>query len=142
LGENTSRAPLYVALTRGRHTNTAHLYQQFGGETEHGGLDTPNGAHTLQRGTSHDAVQLARAILSNDRQAITAYDVAACTPVDHLEPRAAALVASRAVALARRQLNYQQWQRYTHAAAELQEQACTRGTEQSQERGTDHGLEL
>ena len=28
LGENASQALLYVAMTRGRHTNTAHLYQR------------------------------------------------------------------------------------------------------------------
>jgi hypothetical protein len=31
LGENATRALAYVAMTRGRDTNTAHLYQQFGG---------------------------------------------------------------------------------------------------------------
>ena len=33
LGENTSRALLYVAMTRGRYTNTAHLYPRTGATT-------------------------------------------------------------------------------------------------------------
>ena len=32
LGENTTRALLYVAMTRGRHTNTAYLYQRITGD--------------------------------------------------------------------------------------------------------------
>jgi len=35
LGDTTTRALLYVALTRGRDTNTAHLYERLAGEGEH-----------------------------------------------------------------------------------------------------------
>jgi ATP-dependent exoDNAse (exonuclease V) alpha subunit len=35
LGETTSRALLYVALTRGRESNQAYLYERRAGETEH-----------------------------------------------------------------------------------------------------------
>ena len=35
LGENTSRALLYVAMTRGRDTNRAYLYERIAGEGDH-----------------------------------------------------------------------------------------------------------
>jgi len=40
LGENTSRAVLYVAMTRGRHTNTAHLYQHATEDQEYSHQET------------------------------------------------------------------------------------------------------
>ena len=36
LGEYTSRSLLYVAMTRGRHTNSAHLYERTVGQSEYG----------------------------------------------------------------------------------------------------------
>ena len=44
LGENTTRSLLYVAMTRGRHTNTTHLYQRATGDSEYGYHD-PDGTH-------------------------------------------------------------------------------------------------
>ena len=48
LGENTSRPLLYVAMTRGRHTNIAHLYQRSSGDHEYGHQE-PNGTHLTHR---------------------------------------------------------------------------------------------
>ncbi len=79
LGETTTRALLYVALTRGRDTNTAYLYERIAGETEHEHADPP-GVHVMRRGSGRDAAQLVRAIIANhDEQTRTAHDIAAQT---------------------------------------------------------------
>ena len=74
LGENTNRALLYVAMTRGRHTNTAQIYQRSTGDHEYG-VQEPDGTHVKYRGSSHDAAGLVRGILANhDQPAVTAHE--------------------------------------------------------------------
>ena len=76
LGETTSRALLYVAMTRGRHTNTAHLYERATGDHEYGQQE-PDGTHVKHRGDSREAAALVRGILTNfDQRAVTAHDYA------------------------------------------------------------------
>ncbi|MDP7707537.1 ATP-dependent RecD-like DNA helicase [Mycobacterium sp. TY815] len=85
LGERASRALLYVAMTRGRESNTAYLYERQAGETVHEHRDQP-GLHVLRRGTTGDAVQLVRAVIAHrDEQVHSAHHVAATT-----DPRQAA----------------------------------------------------
>ena len=82
LGETTSRAMLYVALTRGRDTNSAYLYERMAGEGEHEHAQ-PDGLHILllRRGSGRDAAQLVRGIIANhDEQARTAHDIATEPP--------------------------------------------------------------
>ena len=80
LGENTTRSVLYVAMTRGRHTNTAYLYERTIGDSEYGHHERA-GTHLTARGTSRDAAGLIRAIHANHDQApVTAHDYAAHTP--------------------------------------------------------------
>ena len=79
LGETTTPALLYVAITRGRESNQAYLYERRAGETEHEYAEAP-GVHAMRRGTSHDASQLVRAIIATrDQQPRTAHDIAAGT---------------------------------------------------------------
>ena len=59
LGETTTRNLLYVAMTRGRESNQAYLYERRAGETEHEYAEAP-GVHAMRRGNSHDASQLVR----------------------------------------------------------------------------------
>ena len=68
LGEGSSRAMLYVALTRGRDNNAAFLYQRITGEAdhEHARPITYAGIHQLQRGNKYCAAQYFRMILAND----------------------------------------------------------------------------
>ena len=58
LGENTTRPMLYVAMTRGRDTNSAYIYQRAT-EQEYGLVPLP-GAHVMGRGTAAHAGRLAR----------------------------------------------------------------------------------
>jgi ATP-dependent exoDNAse (exonuclease V) beta subunit len=96
LGEHTSRNLLYVALTRGRHTNTAYLYERHAGETDHEHAQEP-GVHVMRRGTSRDAAQLVRAIIANHNgQARTAHDIAIQTQdCDQLPERVRSLLDRR-----------------------------------------------
>ena len=81
LGEHTSRNLLYVAMTRGRDTNQAYLYERLAGEGEHEHAQPTPGVHVARRGSGRDASQLVRAIIANrDEQARTAHDIAAQTP--------------------------------------------------------------
>ena len=63
LGEKCSRALLYVAVTRGRESNQAYLYERRAAETEHE-QPHPDGLHVMRRGTSRDAAALIRNIIA------------------------------------------------------------------------------
>jgi hypothetical protein len=56
LGENITRSILYVAITRGRETDTAYIYQRAT-EQEYG-LGPLHGAHVMDRGTAFHAGRL------------------------------------------------------------------------------------
>ncbi|MDO3634697.1 MobF family relaxase [Mycolicibacterium arseniciresistens] len=75
LGESVSRAMFYVAMTRGRDTNTAYLYERLAGERDHEHR-LPDPAHRLRRGSTRQAAELARHIVGADAAARTAHDVA------------------------------------------------------------------
>jgi hypothetical protein len=55
LGERASRAMAYVALTRGRNTNEAFIYQPVTGEADHQHTPpvTEPESHTLRRGNTY-----------------------------------------------------------------------------------------
>jgi hypothetical protein len=74
LGENTTRAMLYVAMTRGRDLNTAHPYDRGAGDAGHSQSES---VHIAHRGSSPEAAQLARSIASHGTSARTAHHVAA-----------------------------------------------------------------
>ena len=84
LGKNTKRPMLYVAMTRGRETNDAYLYERAT-EQEYG-LNPQPGADVMDRGTAAHAGRLARAIIANHDQPITAHQVAARTRAPHPRP--------------------------------------------------------
>ena len=109
LGDTTSRNLLYVALTRGRDTNQAYLYERRAAETEHEHADPP-GVHVLRRGTGRDAAQLVRAIIANhDEQARTAHDVAEAADRDQLPDRVRRLLDRRTNAVYRSRAAYRNW---------------------------------
>jgi hypothetical protein len=121
LGDNTSRATLYVAMTRGRESNTAYLYERMASEGDHEHADVP-GVHVMRRGTSRQAATLIRAIIANrDELPQTAHHVAGANDAQHLPPRVRRLAVERRVAaVERRRATYQSWR------AETQELAAER----------------
>jgi conjugative relaxase-like TrwC/TraI family protein len=135
LGENTTRSMLYVAMTRGRETNSAYIYERAI-EQEYG-LDPLPGAHVMDRGTAAHAGRLARAIIANHGQPITAHEVAAQTPSAALPQRVRRIHDRRASTLQRRRATYQSW----HAEAQSFARAMTTTRERHHSRGRDHNLD-
>ena len=134
LGENTTRAMFYVAITRGRETNSAYLYQRAN-EQEYS-LDTP-GAHVMNCGTARHAGRLARAIITHHDQPITAHDTAAQTPTAAVHERVRGIRDRRPAAVQRRRATYQRW----HTAAQDFARAMTTARERHKSRSRDHSLD-
>jgi hypothetical protein len=105
--ENTTRAMLYVSMTRGRDTNTAYLHER---STSEGQPNQPNAVHILRRGTSKQAAELARALIANhDQRSRTAHDVAAdAADASALPDRVRSVLRRRGVAIQQRHKTYQQ----------------------------------
>ena len=55
LGEGASRNLLYVAMTRGRESNTAYLYERLAGEGDHEHAQPTPGVHVARRGSGREA---------------------------------------------------------------------------------------
>ncbi|OBF24941.1 MULTISPECIES: MobF family relaxase [Mycobacterium] len=109
LGERTSRALLYVAMTRGRESNTAYLYERHPGETAHEHRDQP-GVHVLRRGTTSDAVQLVRAVIAHRGEAAhSAHHVATSTDPRQLPDIVRGLLLRRTHDLHARGRAYRAW---------------------------------
>jgi conjugative relaxase-like TrwC/TraI family protein len=68
LGEAATRAMLYVAMTRGRDTNEAFIYQRLSGESDHEHTEPVSSPaiHRLWRGNKYAAAHCFRMILAND----------------------------------------------------------------------------
>jgi hypothetical protein len=142
LGENTARALLYVAMSRGRHTNTAHLYERTVGEGEYGRHE-PDGTHLTSRGTSRDAASLIRAILANhDQTPTTAHDYAAHTPGAALPARVRSLLNRRTTSAHRRRATYETWRAEADNHAQSVSRAHERASSKSRDRSPDTGIEL
>jgi hypothetical protein len=140
LGENTTRCLLYVAMTRGRHTNTAYLYERSIGEGEYGHHE-PGGTHVTSRGTCRDAAGLLRAVLANHDQApVTAHDYAAQTPGAALPDRVRSLLNRRTTAARRRRATYETWR--SDAESHAQSMSRARERAHSRDRSPDTGIEL
>ena len=138
LSQNSSRALLYVAMTRGRQANTARIYERTNEAYEYGRQEI-RGTHVADR---REAADLLREILTNDQQAVTAHDYAARTPEEALLGRVRSLLKRRATATDRRNADYQAWQSdwrdYGRSVRESQEQRLS----QSRARSSDYGIEL
>jgi hypothetical protein len=138
LSDTTTRALSYVAITRGRNTNTAYLYQRFA-EAEHP-QKAPPAAHVERRGTSHQAARLLRAVLANDEQSMTAHRIAAMADQESLPVRVRDAIDQRAAARRDRATEYQRWRTGTAALGSARREG--RGHNISRDRSHDYGLEI
>ena len=77
LGERSTRAAAYVAMTRGRAANSVYLYEKVGGEGDHEHAETTPGVHLARRGTSGEAAAVLRTVLGRDERARTVMATAA-----------------------------------------------------------------
>ena len=107
LGENATRALSYVALTRGRHTNSAYLYQRTTEQEYQQDLIEPG--HVVRRGTGQSAATLLRGIIANNEHPATAHDIAATTASESLPTRVRAVIERRALAVRDRSGTYRHW---------------------------------
>ena len=141
LGENTNRALLYVAMSRGGYTNTAYLYEQTSGEGEYSRQER-GGTQLTSCGTNRDAADAVRAVLANHRDPtpVTALDYAAHTPGAALPDRVRSLLNNRTTAVRRRRAVYETWrteaQTQAHSMRRARDRAATR------DRSPDRGIEL
>ncbi|MGB9252297.1 MAG: hypothetical protein WCC28_21575 [Mycobacterium sp.] len=140
LGENTTRSMLYVAMTRGRETNRAYLYESA--TEQQYGLDLLSGAHAMCRGTAQHAGRLARAIIANHDQPITAHEVAAQTPSGALPEHVRRILDHRAATVQRRRATYQSWQADAQSFARAMTAARERHKSRSRDQGLDGGIEM
>jgi hypothetical protein len=137
LSENATRRLSYVALTRGRDTNTAYLYQRT---TEHQYQpESTERDHVIDRGSEQHAARLLRGIIANDQQPVTAHDVAATTTFESQPFRLRAAIEHRARAVRDRSSIYRRWR----AALALHRAArATPGRHIEAGRSIGEGLEL
>ena len=115
---------------------TAPFIYERATEQEYG-LDRLPGANVMKRSTARPASRLARAIIANHDQPVTAHDIAAQTPTAALPQRVQRIRDRRAAALQRRRASYQVRQADSEslrAMTRAVERHCSRGP-QSRLRG-------
>ena len=111
LSDSATRALAYVALTRGRDTNTAYLCEST---TEHERQDEASEpGHVAVRGNSRQAATLLRGIVAHDERPDTAHDAAAAAINEALPARARAIVQRRIEAVRHRSSTFQRWRAQT-----------------------------
>jgi hypothetical protein len=139
LGDTTTRNLLYVAMTRGRDTNTAYIYDR---PTEHEYQPGPDtSAPPLWRAAPDDAAQTLRELIAHTDQApVTVHDYATHTPNSALPEQVQHLIGRRQIAVQRRLIEYQAWRQTT--ATMTDDLTQTRARHASRSRGVDEGLEL
>lgn len=139
LSENTTRAVFYVAMSRGRHANTAYLTEHLGGDkqaSDHSQLELDDAS----RSTSRHAALLVRAIIANDRDEVrTAHVIAAealgdAPALDHISQ----LLSRQRPKITDRRTAQQEWERSHSIAAH----EVNRRWSQSQQARLSDGVEL
>ena len=94
------RRAAYVAMTRGRESNTVYLYDRVAGEGDHEHSPQPQpGVHQARRGDDQDAAQALTELLGRDDTAHTVAATATATDREQLPEPVAGLLDSRAHAL-------------------------------------------
>lgn len=134
VAENATRSLFYVAMTRGRQTNTAYLCQRTPEPADN--VLVTDGAHVAVRGSGHHAARAARAILAHNDVPGTAHQVAADTVPQRLPDLVARLVNRRSAAASRRRAAHTAWQTATTVPLRVADRTYAR------DRSRDRGLEL
>jgi hypothetical protein len=140
LGENTTRALAYVAMTRGRESNTAYLYPRIACEADHEHSERED-IHVVGRGSGRDAAHLLRDIIAaHDERARTAHDVSSGTEREHLPESVGSLVDRRTTATERRRRDYLNWHEQTQTGTPDTER--WREQQVSRTLSRDYGIQL
>jgi conjugative relaxase-like TrwC/TraI family protein len=112
LSENATRALSYVAMTRGRGTNTAYLYQRTA-EQEYRRVSA-EATHIVNCGSHRHAATLLRGIIANDEHPATAHEIAA-TASESWPSHVRAAIERRALLVRDRSSIYKRWRAETVA---------------------------
>ena len=131
LSENAARAMFYVAMTRGRDTSTAYLYERTTDqEYPHASAEA---RHIVNRGSAQYAATLLRGIIAHDEHPATAHDIAAMSASASQSPRVRAAVERRARAVRHLSSGYRRWRAEAFALDHLVRAARSRdiGTDRS-----------
>ena len=135
LGDSSTRNLFYVAMTRGRHTNTAHLYERITDTQEQTNPEVP-----LTRGNPMDAARLVQSLIARGGSTQTAHQLASREGPAAL-PDAVAKPLRRSTAATRsRHESFRAWQDSVNHAA--QQRASARQLGFILSRDTSESLEL
>jgi conjugative relaxase-like TrwC/TraI family protein len=135
LGENTTRNLLYVALTRGRHTNTAYLYEW---SADYRGQSEP--AVPRICGTPMEAGRLVHSLIARDGSSGTAHQAASHADFAAIPDIVARLVQRRGRAYASRRDSFDAWQ--AGRAQQSQKRDAARYTGSSLSRDAGYAQDL
>jgi hypothetical protein len=137
LGENTSRATLYVVMTRGRDTNTGYLGERITGEGDH---EHPSPMVSTSC-VATPAALLRSIIATRGDGAHTAFEIAASTDRAQLPDRVRRLLESRATAVQRRRTTDRQWNEEVEALVAAGQLWIEQHISRNQDRGPDYGVD-
>ncbi|OFJ51183.1 AAA family ATPase [Mycolicibacterium grossiae] len=140
IADTATRNLAYVALTRGRDTNHAYLYQRTVGEADHQHATPEQGVHVAQRGTPAQAAHLLRTVIGREERARTAHQTAADTPAELLPQRVASLVAKHQQTVARRWTTHRRTERRTRDRAIDHQLSRHHTHDRTRDQGYDLGL--
>ncbi len=137
IADTASRNLLYVAMTRGRESNRAYLYQRTVGEADHQHRSPAEGVHVVQRGSAAQAAAVMRTVVGRNERARTAHQTAADTPAEMLPDRVASLVRTHQQTVTRRRAAYKKSERRQRDRAIDR----NRGIHRSRSRDRDQGYD-
>ncbi|MCV7229442.1 MobF family relaxase [Mycolicibacterium komossense] len=140
LGETSSRALLYVAMTRGRQANSAHIFRHMPEGQEHGRHE-PEVTQVSECGTALQAADLLRAILANDQPNVTAHTYTAQASQAAVPAGLRSIRAQHAEAVGRRVAGYRAWLTDQAARSIDADRVRERSASRSRELSSDYGIE-
>jgi hypothetical protein len=140
LAETAQRNLAYVAMTRGKESNNAYLYQRTIGEADHQHRGHDDEVHVAHRGTPAHAAQLMRTIIGRNEHARTAHQTAADAPAELLPDRVASLVSEHHQVVTRRWAAHQKTERGQRDRVLDRELGLDRSQGREQDQGYDISL--
>ena len=141
IADTATRNLLYVAMTRGRDSNQAYLYQRTVGEADHQHAAPGEGVHVAHRGSPAQAAAVMRTVIGRDERARTAHQTAADTPIELLPDRVASLVRADQQTVTRRRAAHQKIQRRQRDRA-IDRDLGLQNRSHGRDRGRDQGYDL
>jgi ATP-dependent exoDNAse (exonuclease V) alpha subunit len=142
LGETATRSLAYVAMTRGRHTNSAYFYERASEGVKYT-RHQPDCVHQMRRSDGRAAAKVMRAIMAADTRTYTAHDFAACTDPQRLPSRVArSLIGRRTQAVQTRRAEFRSWQTQGRQHQASDDRDIDNHRSRNRDQSMDYGLDL